>query len=59
LAASGDIQGLIAQGRSIQEIIAIARDVAQKLIELRDGDEEACTLLPTTDMFDCPMVVNA
>ena len=39
LATSDDIQGLIAQGRTIQETIEIARDVAKKLIELRDGDE--------------------
>jgi predicted RNase H-like HicB family nuclease len=33
LATSGDVQGLVAQGRTIQETIEIARDVAKKLIE--------------------------
>jgi len=35
LATSDDIQGLVAQGRTIQETVEIARDVARKLIELR------------------------
>lgn len=59
LATSDDIQGLIAQGRTIQETIEIARDVAKKLIELRDGDEAVSRLVPTADVFDYPMVVNA
>ena len=33
LATSGDIQGLVAQGRTVSETIKIARDVARKLIE--------------------------
>jgi predicted RNase H-like HicB family nuclease len=33
LATSDDIQGLVAQGRTIQETIEIARDVAKRLIE--------------------------
>jgi predicted RNase H-like HicB family nuclease len=37
LATSDDLQGLIAQGRTIQETIEIARDVAKKLIEAHTG----------------------
>lgn len=33
LATSDEIQGLVAQGRTINETIEIARDVAKKLIE--------------------------
>ncbi len=33
LATSDDIQGLIAQGRTLQETLEIARDVARKLLE--------------------------
>ena len=32
LATSDDVQGLIAQGRTIQETLEIARDVAKKLL---------------------------
>lgn len=37
LATSDDVQGLVAQGRSIQETIEFARDVAKKLIESQGG----------------------
>jgi predicted RNase H-like HicB family nuclease len=33
LATSDDVQGLVAQGRTVAETIEIARDVARKLIE--------------------------
>jgi predicted RNase H-like HicB family nuclease len=33
LATSGDLPGLVAQGRTINETLEIARDVARKLIE--------------------------
>ena len=35
LATSEELQGLVAQGRTVAEALAIARDVARKLIELR------------------------
>lgn len=37
LATSIDVQGLVAQGRTIQETIEIARDVAKKLLESQAG----------------------
>lgn len=53
LATSDDVQGLIAQGRTIQETIEIARDVARKLIEA-----QATTRLPTVaESFDYPVIV--
>ena len=33
LATSDDVQGLVAQGRTLAETLEIARDVAKKLIE--------------------------
>ena len=33
LATSEDVQGLVAQGRTVAEVVEIARDVARKLIE--------------------------
>lgn len=53
LATSDDVQGLIAQGRTIQETIEIARDVAKKLIEAQTGHR-----LPTVaESFDYPVIV--
>lgn len=36
LATSDEVQGLIAQGRTIQETIEIARDVVKKLLEAQE-----------------------
>jgi predicted RNase H-like HicB family nuclease len=58
LATSEDIQGLVAQGRTIQETLEIARDVAKKLIEARAEREGAPPLSPTADVFEYPLVVS-
>jgi predicted RNase H-like HicB family nuclease len=36
LATSNDIQGLVAQGRTIWETLEIARDVAHKFLEVQE-----------------------
>jgi predicted RNase H-like HicB family nuclease len=59
LATSTDIQGLVAQGRTIQETLEIARDVARKLIEGRTEREGVPPLTPTAEVFEYPLVVNA
>jgi antitoxin HicB len=40
LATSNDLQGLLAQGRTVAETLEIAQDVAQKIIEshIEHGD---------------------
>jgi predicted RNase H-like HicB family nuclease len=56
LATSDDLQGLVAQGRTIQETIEIARDVAKKLIESQSGADIA-SLPPIREVFDYPLIV--
>ncbi len=56
LATSDDVQGLVAQGRTIQETIEIARDVARKLIEAQ-SDASAKPLPAVRDAFDYPLIV--
>lgn len=56
LATSDDLQGLVAQGRTIAETVEIAHDIAKKLIEARDG-AEAAELSPASEKFDYPLVV--
>ena len=56
LATSDDIQGLVAQGRTITETIEIARDIAKKLIDSQT-DLERMTLVPTQEFFDYPLIV--
>ena len=54
LATSEDVQGLVAQGRTIAETLKIARDVAKKLLELQ-GDK-----LPQQELtqIELPIVVG-
>ena len=56
LATSDNLQGLIAQGRTIAETIEIAKDVAKKLIEAQE--EQIPQLKMVSDSFDYPMVIG-
>jgi predicted RNase H-like HicB family nuclease len=56
LATSDTVQGLVAQGRTIQETIEIARDVAKKLIEAQ-SDSAAARLPPVREVFDYPLII--
>ena len=59
LATSNDIQGLIAQGRTVTEALEIARDVARKLLEARAEHTGELNLVSVTDSFDYPLIVSA
>ena len=59
LATSDDVQGLVAQGRTLQETLEIARDVARRLIEARAEREGLPALAPVQESFDYPLVVSA
>ena len=54
LATSEDIQGLVVQGKTITETLAIARDVAQKLME----SQTETRLKPVAESFDYPLVIG-
>ena len=56
LATSDNVQGLIAQGRTISETIEIAKDVAKKLLEAQE--EQILELVSFADSFDYPLVVG-
>jgi predicted RNase H-like HicB family nuclease len=56
LATSDQVQGLVAQGRTIAETIEIARDVARKLLE-EQGVEMAVVEEPI-DSVDLQVVVS-
>ena len=58
LATSEDIQGLLAQGRTVSETVEIARDVARKLLELQQESEPAPELESPGDSFELPLVVS-
>lgn len=58
LATSDDIQGLIAQGRTVNETLEIARDVARRLLEAQTGRKKVPKLKAVTKSFDYQLVVG-
>lgn len=56
LATSDEVQGLVAQGRTIQETLEIARDVAKKLLEAQ-ADSFPARLPAAQEKFDYPLAV--
>lgn len=58
LATSGDVPGLVAQGRTVAETIEIARDVAKKLIEAQTDRQGTVSLTTIEDSFDYPLILG-
>lgn len=58
LATSDEVQGLVAQGRTIQETLEIARDIVKKLLEAQEESKSA-ELSTVRDVFDYPLIVGA
>lgn len=54
LATSDDVQGLVAQGRTITETVEIARDVARKLLEAQENIQ----LPQVSENFDYPLIIE-
>jgi len=59
LATSDDVQGLVAQGRTVSETIEIARDVARRLFEAKMEREGLASLPEVSDKFDYLLVIGA
>jgi len=59
LATTDDIQGLVAQGRTVAETLEIARDVARKLIEDQSVSGIVEPLPAVTDRSDFTVVVES
>ena len=58
LATSDDIQGLVAQGRTISEVMEIARDVARRLLEAQAERKQETSAPVISNSFDCSLVVG-
>ncbi len=59
LATSEQIQGLVAQGRTVSETLEIARDVVRKILKAR-AERNLTFELPTVkESFDYPLVVGS
>lgn len=57
LATSRDIQGLVAQGTTIDEALEIARSVATNLLELQGQSYASAEYKPTGESSDYPLVM--
>ncbi len=58
LATSEDIPGLVAQRRTITEMLEIARDVARKLLAVQTERHQQATLASAKDSFDYPLILG-
>jgi len=58
LATSDELQGLVAQGRTVAETLEIARDIAGKLLEAQSQDQEANYLQPIAEQFNYQLVIG-
>jgi len=58
LATSDNLQGLVAQGRTITETLEIDRDVAKKLLEAQDNEKTIEQLGAFSDSFHYPLVIG-
>jgi len=58
LATSDDIQGLVAQGRTVNETLEIARDVARRLLQAQAERKEKPKLKAVKKSFDMQLVVG-
>ena len=58
LATSDDVQGLVAQGRTVSEAIEIARDVARRIFEAKMERKAPVSLPAVSDKFDYTLVIG-
>lgn len=59
LASSDEVQGLVAQGRTIAETLEIARDVARRLFEARAERQSIPDPPPLVEPLDLTLVVGS
>ena len=59
LATSEEVQGLVAQGRTVAETIEIARDVVRRLLEAQTEREQIPPLTKVAERFDYPLIVGS
>jgi predicted RNase H-like HicB family nuclease len=59
VATSDEIQGLVAQGRTVQETLEIAKDVARRLLEAQTERQAMQPLRPVGAAFDYPLLIGS
>ncbi len=59
VATSDEVQGLVAEGKSIQEVTDIARDVAKAILESKSKKETKKILHAIPRSLNFPLIVSA
>ncbi|MGK7895161.1 MAG: type II toxin-antitoxin system HicB family antitoxin [Xenococcus sp. (in: cyanobacteria)] len=58
VATSNDIEGLVAEGKTIEEVIEIAQDVAKVLLELEKETDSNIKVIDVPSVFEYPLIVE-
>ena len=58
VATSDEIQGLVAEGKTVEETVAIAEDLARILLELDRHSERVETLSAMPNQFEYPLILE-
>ena len=58
VATSDDLEGLVAEGKTVQEAIEIAEDVAKVLLELERGTNQNFRLRDLPTQFEYPLIME-
>jgi len=58
VATSDDLQGLVAEGKTVQEALEIAEDVAKVLLDLEKGRNQNFHLPNLPTQFEYPLIVE-
>lgn len=58
VATSDDLQGLVAEGKTLQEVIEIAEDLAKILLELEKETNEKTPIKEIPNIFEYPLLME-
>lgn len=58
VATSNDLEGLVAEGKTIEEVIEIAQDVAKVLLELEQETTNKNTMKDIPTVFEYPLFME-
>lgn len=56
MATSDDIQGLVAEGKTLQEALQIAEDVAKVLLDMEKAKKASLNLKNLPSQFEYPLI---
>ncbi|MEM7760059.1 MAG: DUF1902 domain-containing protein [Cyanobacteria bacterium P01_A01_bin.40] len=58
VATSDEIQGLVAEGKTVEEAVAIAEDLARILLEMDRNSKSRETLTTMPNQFEYPLIIE-